>query len=175
MHTKIISTLIVFFLFCVAAPANAEETYTLHWSLHKDAEGETVLSMRMDFAEGYFTYSHWPGSEFAMPLDLKLSAEPGAHSLPVGYPKGVSVHYDLLGADVMVHKEAPTFFIPLAGDEISQVQGSLRMLMCSKTSCKPVREKITRTIGPKEITGAPPMPADLQEKMKAVEYDPPKP
>lgn len=174
----LISILTLFVLiFAVVGPSAAEKKYTPTWSLHAMPEGGNathVLALRIDFAEGYFTYSHTPGSEFAMPLDVTISSEPGGSALSVGYPEGVAVHYNLLGTDVMVHRTAPTLFVPLDAEKTASVRGMLKMLICSKESCRPAREKFEKPISAEEYDAAEPLPEDLAGKLERVVFDPPR-
>lgn len=108
-----------------------------------EGEAPLVLVVWLTPAEGYYAYGHEPG-ETGQPTVLSITPPPGVEA-EILYPEGV-FKPDAFDPGIMVevfHERTP-IFVALHGDPGASLflVGELEMLLCSDTSCWPVRHEL---------------------------------
>lgn len=144
-------------LICLLTPlwatdAMAKSPVATRWEFHSlSSDKDTILGVLwITPQDGFHAYGNPPG-DTGLPTTLKLSVHPDGSTLPVFYPAGEKQR-DVFEKDksVFVYEgETPLFVhIPLEhiGAPESRATGTLKMLLCSATSCWPARIDIDTSL-----------------------------
>jgi len=135
------------------------------WDLFRNPEpaaGQPPLVLVVWFtpSEGHYAYGHEPGPT-GQPTDLDLTPPPGVEA-EIFYPRGTLKPdgFDP-SLEVEVYEGRTPIFVALsgAGAEELLLAGELRMLLCSDTSCWPVKHELVvdgATLAPGALAEGPP-------------------
>ncbi|MGE4298645.1 MAG: cytochrome c biogenesis protein CcdA [Desulfovibrionaceae bacterium] len=135
----------------------ASALYSAHWELYaapaspgrdagegRNRDANLLALLWIKPGAGLHAYANPPGAT-GLPTKLAVHDAPGAPALTVYYPPGVA-QPDVFDAakNVFVYEEETPLFIPLqaAASGNLVLSGTLSMLICSDTSCFPVKAKV---------------------------------
>ncbi len=127
----------------------------------RNVTGLAILWLKPD--QGWHAYSNQPGGT-GMPTQVTATLQPDGDALPSLYPPGTATR-DVFEPEktVNIYKGATPVFIPLEKLPApgSSIQASIRLLLCSDTSCWPVN--ITETLSGQNSS----QPAPVQAETRA--------
>ncbi len=137
----LVCILLIPFVFS-SPPAQGQDPYTLEWELAAHANGSLVAVMWITPPEGQYIYSHSPG-----PMGQPTAFLPeGDAVLAVRYPIGKEKQ-DSFDPTVTIRAyegRSPLFLELGEAQAPFTVTGTLRMLLCSDTSCWPINDALSQ-------------------------------
>lgn len=140
----------VFFM----VPRNASASdYSVEWELYRlGVSGRYAAVMVLAPAEGHYVYSSNPGPT-GLPTRIEPNVSPDDVTVSVLYPSGKPKSQPV-GDDVMIYAGRTPIFVNLGVSEppASQVElsASLNMLVCTDSSCTPVKDAVHSTVWTRE-------------------------
>jgi thiol:disulfide interchange protein len=154
----------VLLLLGLALPLSAAQSppVAFDWEIARlegtPTENDYLLVLWLEPAPGWYAYSHDPGPT-GQPTVAQVTLLPSQERVQVLYPIGRDIA-DMFepGATVSAYLDRTPLFVPLPNYAPNQLHAEARiqLLLCSKTSCFPVRETI---VIEHDLADSPPPPA----------------